>query len=190
MAALNLIRWLPNGPDEDFAGSNEDYYVLGESDVLALKAVPVWCHQCGRIELGEDVSSLERIDRDIRDLHDSCSDLYKLTTEYDPDGATRWLGTLERRRRWRAGRQAPPKCVECGSVNIIILPFDEPVRVPSGTLELRAVGFCRLAGETDRFFTTEGDRIVPPIRRDWRRAVLRPWWWFWSKVSRLGSPAI
>jgi hypothetical protein len=161
MAALYDIRWLPDGPVEPLFGSGGDYYVLDENDHLALTAVPVWCHHCWAIALGEKIPALEEIDRDIRDMQVPGTDLYYLTHADMPEEfAAGCLAGFQRRRSWREARQSPAKCLGCGSSNIVDLPFDEPVRTPIGTLELRTVGFCRLSEEIkDRLFTPEGVRM-------------------------------
>src|SRR5688500_1465055 len=150
MPALYEIRWLPDGPTERFAGSRGNYYEFSEFDRLDLHSVPVWCCRCARITHGEDLSTLEEIDQQIRDLHDPKSQLYRMTRH---GASERLLGKGEeflqeqlaerrRRRRWRQSRKSPPKCICCGSTEISRLPIGKPVPNPGGAgqLEVHCVG--------------------------------------------------
>jgi len=125
MPALYEIRWLPDGPIEQFAGSRGNYYEFSESDRLELHSVPVWCHRCAKITDGEYLSTLEEIDKQTRDLNDPTSQLYRMTRHGTLDELfgkgdeflQDRLAELQRRRwgAWRGSRPpnvsiaAPPK---------------------------------------------------------------------------------
>jgi hypothetical protein len=79
MPAWYEIRWLPEGRTEKFAGSRGNYYEFSESDHLDVYSVPVWCHRCATVTHGENLSSVEEIDKQIRDFNDPSSDLYRMT---------------------------------------------------------------------------------------------------------------
>ena len=113
MPAMYEIRWFPGGQSEKFAGSRGNYYEFSESDRLELDSVPVWCYRCAKITDGEDLSAVEEIDQQIRDLNDPSSELYRMTrlgvldqllgkgAEFLKDQIVK----LQRRRRWREGRK-------------------------------------------------------------------------------------
>ena len=67
---------------------------------------------------------------------------------------------LKRRRRWREGRKSPPKCLECGSTEIVLLPEGEKVENPTGPgwVEVTVTGHCSTSFN-NRSYTPEGDRI-------------------------------
>lgn len=167
------IRWLPDGRTEKFAGSRGNYYEWSESDRLDLDSVPVWCRQCGRISHGENLSTVEEIDKEIRDLNDPSSAKYRMTRHGVLD---KLLGTgekflneriaeLRRRRRWREERKSPPKCIRCGTTEILELPIGVPVPNPQGDGEIQVdiVGMCS-TDFNEWFFTPEGDRIPRDTR--------------------------
>jgi hypothetical protein len=162
------IRWLPNGTTEPFAGSRGNYYEFSESDRLDLYSVPVWCHRCRRITDGEDLSTVEEIDKQIRDLNDPSSELYRMTRHglvnellgKGEELLEERLAELQRRRRWRKSRQSPPKCIHCGTSEILALPMGVPVPNPlgDGEIQVDCVGMCSTSFN-EWFFTPEGDRI-------------------------------
>jgi hypothetical protein len=168
MPASYEIRRLPDGPIEEFFGSRGNYYEFSESDRLDLHSVPVWCACCAEFTEGEDLSTVEEIDQKIRALNDPASELYRMTRygllddlfgkgqEFLRDQ----LGELQRRRRWRTGRNSPPKCIVCGSNKITIIPEGTPMPHPNGDgmIEIACVGMCSTEFN-EWYFTPEGDRI-------------------------------
>src|SRR5205085_3855090 len=68
------------------------------------------------------------------------------------DHAVRWLVVelpdRRRRREWRTTRQAPQKCIECGSTDVVVLSRDgRPSDVPDlGKVHHRCVGLCSSEG--------------------------------------------
>jgi hypothetical protein len=168
MPAFYEIRWLPNGPTEAFAGSRGNYYEFSESDRLDLHSVPVWCQRCAKITQGEHLSTIEEIDKDIRDLNDPTSQLYRMTRHGTLDELTGKgheflqdrLAELRRRRSWRMARKSPPKCIRCGSTEVIMFPEGVPVPNPNGEgmIQVDCVGMCSTAFN-EWFFSPEGDRI-------------------------------
>jgi hypothetical protein len=173
MPALYEIRWLSDGRTEKFAGSRGNYYELGDSEHLDLHSTPVWCHRCAKITDGEVLSTLEEIDQQIRDLHDPNSAVYRMTRHGVLDEVLgkgeeflqKQLGEIGRRRRWRESRKSPPKCIHCGSIEIVELPIGKTMPNPNGDGEIRidCVGMCSTSFN-EWFFTPEGDRIPRDTR--------------------------
>ena len=172
MPAFYEIRWLPDGRTEKFAGSRGNYYEFSESDRLDVHSVPVWCQRCGTIAHGEDLSTVDEIDKQIRDLNDPSSELYRMTQnslleELGQGDAVRRdrLAELQRRRRWREARNSPPKCIHCGTTEILVLPMGVPVPNPrgDGQIQIDCVGMCSTYFN-EWFFTPEGDRIPRDTR--------------------------
>jgi hypothetical protein len=58
------------------------------------------------------------------------------------------------------GRESPPKCLECGSTEIVVFPVGGRVKNPtgSGRVEITITGHCSTSFN-NRFYTPEGDRI-------------------------------
>jgi hypothetical protein len=67
---------------------------------------------------------------------------------------------LEKRRRWRIDRKSPPKCLSCGSCEIVLLSDGQKVVNPTGSgwIEVTVTGLCSTPF-MNRFYTPEGDRI-------------------------------
>ena len=161
MPVMYEIRWFPSGRTQRFPGSRGNYYECSESDRLELRSVPVWCRRCGECTTGEDLSSVEQIDAQLRDLYDPTSQLYRMTQPFLQERLTE----LQWRRRWRETRLSPPRCIRCGSADILPLPIGERVPNPAGEGELQidCVGMCSTSFN-EWFFTPEGDRIPRDTR--------------------------
>jgi hypothetical protein len=121
---------------------------------------------------------VEEIDQKIRDLHDPSSVLYAIVlggvlselirNEFGEEALPEWradrlqeeLAVLQRRRRWREGRKSPPKCIYCGTTEILALPIEEPIPNPCGDGMIRVdlVGHCS-TDFNNWYYSPEGDRI-------------------------------
>ncbi len=166
------IRWLPDGRSEQFAGSRGNYYEFSEADRLDLHSVPVWCHRCGTITHGEKLATVEEIDAEISDLSDPSSELYGMTQNtllaelgHGDEFRRERIAELQRRRRWREARQSPPKCIHCGTTEILALPMGVPVPSPlgDGAIQVDCIGMCS-TDFNEWFFTPEGDRVPRDTR--------------------------
>jgi hypothetical protein len=205
MPAWYEIRWLPEGRTEKFAGSRGNYYEFSESDHLDVYSVPVWCHRCATVTHGENLSSVEEIDKQIRDFNDPSSDLYRMTQNsllaelgHGDEFRRERLAELQRRRRWRASRQSPPKCIHCGTTEILPLPAGVPIPKPGGEgeIQINCIGMCSTSFN-EWFFTPEGDRIPRATRPTyWHHPELdkpehrgRLMAWIRSKAKGGGSAA-
>jgi hypothetical protein len=164
MPAVYQIRFLPGGETQEFYGSRGDHYELADGTHIDLRSSPVWCRQCNEFTDGESIEALEEIDRQIADLRDPTSELFRLYQD-SPTGSIgvdviRLITRLEKRRRWREHRNSPPKCLECGSTEIVLLPEGQKVTNPTGPgwIEVTVTGLCSTSFN-NRFYTPEGDRI-------------------------------
>src|SRR5258708_2495307 len=72
---------------------------------------------------------------------------------------------LLRRRQWRSTRQSPPKCITCGSTDVIILSGESTLVPGLGQVDLSVLGMCSSEGDCCHFwyFTPEGCRIPEPL---------------------------
>jgi hypothetical protein len=173
MPGFYEIRWLPSGRTEKFAGSRGNYYEFSESDRLDLHSEPGWCHHCGKVTHIENLSTVDELDKQIRDLNDPSSELYRMTRHGVLDELlgkgdkflNDRIAEIQRRRRWREERKSPPKCIHCGTTEIVELPIGMPVPVPhgEGQVQIDCVGMCS-TNFNEWFFTPEGDRIPRDTR--------------------------
>ncbi len=174
MPAMYQIAFAPEGRTERFFGSRGNYYELEEGSHLDVYTTPVWCHHCASVTHGEDIWSLELLDQRLADLANPQSQEYQmLMTPLVPDLNLEFesphnleqrrlerVEEVRKRRSWRERRSSPPRCIHCGSTEIIVLPFGEPVPNPAGpgTITVSITGMCS-TNFNEWYFTPEGERI-------------------------------
>jgi hypothetical protein len=166
--ASYTITFLPDGRVERFFGSRGNYYEFADGSHLDIYAEPVWCNRCHRVTHGEAIPTIEALDQRLADLDSPVSGADSLLPPaLEPPGFRENLrreaiNEAQRRREWRLTRRSPPKCIHCGSEEIIALPDSQPVTVPTDptpiTIVLRVTGMCS-TNFNEWFFTPEGDRI-------------------------------
>ena len=166
MPAVYQIQFTPSGETQEYFGSRGDSYELEDGTHIDVRSQPVWCRRCGEFTDGESIERLDEIDQQIADLQDPRSELYRLTRDTLPtaDGRPRlrphFTKLLRQRRRWLMDRESPPKCLECGSTDILVFPVGERAGNPIGPgwVEITITGHCSTSFN-NRFYTPEGDRI-------------------------------
>ena len=163
-----LVR--PHGRAELFPGTRGNYYELDDGKHIDVETTPVWCRRCGDFRHGERIEPVAEIDRQLADLHNPRSKLYQLYAhdyleECKDLGPMGPIPELMLRRAWRENRVSPPRCIECGSTDIVVFPINQPVPDPAGrgTVEVRSRGMCSTAFN-EWFFTPEGQRIPRDTR--------------------------
>ena len=134
MPAVYQLRFMPGGETQKIYGSRGDHYEMANGTHIDLHSSPVWCRQCMKFTDGESIEALEEIDRQIAELRDPTSELFRFYRESGADSigveGIRFITKLETRRRWRDRREAPPKCLECGSTEIVVLPEGQKSEEP------------------------------------------------------------
>lgn len=166
MPAFYRLTFLPEGRTEDFAGSCGNYYRLEDGNEIELKSQPVWCDQCGKVTHGEEIESVEQLDKKIAGLERLAAEIRLEMTRpplptFDAPGdriQLKQIAELQLRRKWRRTRSSPPRCIPCGSSQIVPLEYDVPVRAGRGFVLLDCVGFCDI-GFHISYFMPEGQRI-------------------------------
>ena len=155
MPAVCEIRFLPGGETRKFYGSRGDYYELEDGTHIDVISALVWCPRCGEFTDGEVIAGLAEIDHLLAELRDPSSETSRGL--HDRQGA---VEQMESRRRWLIGRESPPKCLTCGSAEIVVLPEGETVRNPTGPgwVAVTVTGHCSTSFN-NRYYTPEGDLI-------------------------------
>jgi hypothetical protein len=166
LPGLYRLTFLPEQRTQDFAGSRGNYYRLDDGSQITLHSRPVWCNRCDKVTHGEEIESIEEIDKEIARQE-------RLAAEYWRDIARPPLPTpdapgdrhqreriaeLQLRRTWRLNRRSPPRCIQCGSAEIVQLEHRKPVHAGHGTVVLEMIGMCS-TGFNMWYFTPEGERI-------------------------------
>ena len=165
MPALYEITLLPEGKVHDFCGTRGNYYQLPDGSKLNVYGSPVWCRQCQAFSEAEWLQSIPELEQAVANYSDVNSaesqrilqsDLIRDKSGYLAERLTE----SEIRLQWRRNRTAPPKCLECGTTDVMDLGDGQEITSPCspGTLTIEWVGMCSTAFR-NYFYTTEGDRI-------------------------------
>jgi hypothetical protein len=171
-----------------FAGTRGNYYELAPDSHIELVAAPVWCRRCGAYWHGEQIETVAEIDQQLADLRNPRSKLYQIYArdyleeckDLGPTFCAGRIAELKFRRVWREARRSGPKCIECGSADILVLPYNRPVPSPAGpgTVTLGVRGMCSTYFN-NWYFTPEGDRIP----RD-----TKPAYWYLPGGDQMNKP--
>jgi hypothetical protein len=143
-----------------FFSSYYDYRLADGSKLHVVQRV-AWCRTCRRFVLAEEVPSTETLQEEI--------DLYR---SGDRERLERWafisngapvalrIAELTRYVEWRLGRKSPPRCLECGWVELSPVPMDREFPHPE-TGERVIVGVNGFADTPSQpaEFSPEGERL-------------------------------
>ena len=153
-------------------------YALSKKDGLHVYASAGWCYRCRNFKYCEYIQSLEELDREIESYYDPASKNYA----YAIGESSNWAGNTDslkpiyfeqivdcvrKRRNWRATRVSPPKCLWCGSTNIILFPFNEQSKSPCSD-ETLTLFFqeAKMSYYPQFWLTSEGGRMKARELRD------------------------
>ena len=165
MPGVYEVILLPEGKVHSLYGSRGNYYQLPDDLALTVCAVPVWCRRCQTFFEGEDIGSVQGLEQEVTDYSDINSAGSRRILEIsllrnDTADLAELLAESKTRLEWRIGRIAPPKCLECGTTDIVHLGEGQEIASPCspGTLTITCVGMCSTAFN-NHYYTPEGDRI-------------------------------
>ena len=175
MPGIYRLTFLPEGRTQKFAGSRGDYYRLADGSEITLCSGPVWCAACAKVTHGEQIESIQEIDRRIRDLERLAAEIRREMSRPPlpaPDAPgdrhqQEQIAELKLRRDWRRQRRSPPKCLACGSTDITPLDHGKPVRISGGRVRCDCIGMC----STDFnmcYYSPEGDLVERGQPTYWR----------------------
>jgi transcription elongation factor Elf1 len=130
------------------------YYVLPDGRQATCRIHPVWCGTCGLITEGEVVESLE--------------EMRKAAGDPASEGAR----IIADRFAWRERRQSPPRCLRCGSTEIVDVPEGtQAFQHPGCGGTLRDGASC-IHNQRDRILTYDVEGV--PLNHAWN-GRLRRW---------------
>jgi hypothetical protein len=126
-------------------------YLLPDQSTLDLSFIAAWCRDCREVTHAEEMPSMAAIEKE-------------LTTSV-PGWRHEELTVLK---KWRTQRRSPPKCLDCGSTNIVpvTLDFSEVIEQTfphpdcEGVLHFTPSGGYTLGPvQTQRLYSFEGDYL-------------------------------
>lgn len=170
MPGLYKVTLLPEGKVHSLSGTRGNYYQLPGGQTLTVRAIPIWCRQCQAFSEGENIKSVEELERDVADCSDvnSAQSRRILDSRYFRDKSgilAKRLAESRTRLEWRQDRSALPKCLACGTTDVMDLGDGQEIVSPCslGTLTIAWVGMCSTAFR-NYYYTPEGDRIPMETR--------------------------
>jgi hypothetical protein len=165
MPGMYEITLLPEKKVHRFCGTRGNYYQLPDGSKLDVHRKPVWCRHCQAFSEGEWLQSVPELEQAIAAYSDinSAERQRVLQSSFIQDKAgslAKRLAQSTVRLQWRKGRATPPKCLECGTTEIVDLGNGQEIASPCspGTLTIQLVGMCSTEFR-NYFYTPEGNRI-------------------------------
>jgi len=151
-----------SGRDEWVGWSAFINYRLADGTQLPILQQPAWCSACDRFVIAEEVPSVEALEEEIvRYGFGDRDTLQQWAFVSNGAPAKERVAELLSRVQWRHGRQAPPRCLECGAVGPIPIPMSGEFTHPL-TGERVVVGSSGWADTAPWFadFTPEGEKLA------------------------------
>lgn len=143
-------------------------YVLDDGSRLPVIAWPAWCERCRQVTEAEHILSAAEEAKEVDEAENLLVHAEDFRIHHRPvprEGrlAYQSMPELRARRRWLAARRSPPKCLECGSVDVVSIWPGPEVEIPGrGTCVGRFVGFIDLSPQPPaEYYGVEGNRLRP-----------------------------
>jgi hypothetical protein len=134
-------------------------YRLQDGSLLHVRQRDCWCPKCDCFVVGEDFATVEELNVEVAQLLNPDTE-QRLIIDYIGKPVEQLIEELRVRIKWRHTREAPAKCLKCGSTGIVPLPdckeFKHPKTGQRVVFEERGWACTK---EWHAEFTTEGDLI-------------------------------
>lgn len=147
------------------------YYLLDDGRRVPAWTSPCWCERCQTITLAEDLPDIDRLEASLQLIHEQgVSDFDREWAEQTGETPEAFVArrqrNLERAIEAHRGRQAPPRCLECGESDFRFLadPEDsmpESFGHPGCTGEMKLITSCHASPATYFLLDRNGVRISP-----------------------------
>lgn len=134
-------------------------YILDDGSRLGVAQEDYFCRACNRFVAGERIESVAELEFLLEQIENNPESRHRKFAEYIGD-LPKQISDLQARINWRKKRQSPPKCLHCGSTDILPVPEDEEFDHPATGLRMKAAG--QGFASTDQWhatYTPEGDSI-------------------------------
>jgi hypothetical protein len=166
MAVSYTITYLPEGSKETFQTTRRRRYLLSGGSLIDMLTDPVWCQECKIVTEGETIPTLADLDEKIKQRERLGAEIRvdaifekRFDRNNPPDRPQQIeLADLHLRRNWRLSRKSPPRCLRCGSTNIIALAHDKPVfdKNSGRSIAIAFRSFVDPVFESREIFSAEG----------------------------------
>lgn len=146
-------------PDELTLRSAYLHYILDDGVRLHINQADYYCPTCGHFIVGERIETVSDLEHQIDQSENNPHSNHRKIAEYFGN-IPKQLAELQTRIKWRKNRQAPPKCLHCGSTEILPIPnTDEFSHPATGQRMIVSAGGFASTDEWHATYTPEGDKI-------------------------------
>ncbi len=160
------INFLTQGNTQEYPESSGNFYRLNDGREIPLSRHPVWCDACGEVTDGERIEPIDEIEAGIQKYERLAVEIRRemaLPPTPSPNApgeraALSEIAKLQFRASWRRERKSPPRCLRCGSTQIIKLS-EVPIETRVGKISMTFIGFIDTFKSYGKF-TPEGERIT------------------------------
>jgi hypothetical protein len=138
------------------------YYRLADGSTQMIDEQAAWCTRCRRVIAAEQLRPLPELERKLAELQQGDKPLLDLLSALF-GSVEEEIVNIRNKLEWRQRRTSSARCLNCGSEDIVPLPFEgETVHPGNGrTIRVRCENRCD-ALRLDAYYSTEGIRIVEP----------------------------
>ena len=148
-------------------------YRLVDGSKLHILQDSAWCPDCDRFVIAENIPSIESLNNELERTKSGASEtirIWQFVSNGQPISIR--VAELKKRIKWRIARVNPPRCLECGGFDIVVLPSGDEFRHPkTGELVMEVSSGWTDAHPWFAEFTPEGDALDE--QSDAREAGLR-----------------
>lgn len=96
-------------------------YLLEDGSKIHVEQQPAWCRACDSFVPAELLQPVEHLEREIARLQSWLSGRWVMPSGQRKRGKE-MLAEVEKRLSWRRGRVSPPRCLQCGSIEVVPVP--------------------------------------------------------------------
>lgn len=141
-------------------------YQITENRNLTIRQTFAWCNTCKKVVWAEKIEDVSRLEKERLSMLKSNTYAWLPIKPEDQEAIrVRSVEDIDARIEWRKARISPPRCMECGSINIVFseeykrsgrMRFDHPSC--SGIITVKWLG--ESVNMLWYFYTPEGEKIA------------------------------
>lgn len=137
-------------------------YLLEDGTRLHVNQNDYYCTVCDCFVIGERIETIAELKYQIDQIENEPESRHRKIAEYFGN-VPKQIADLHVRIDWRRKRKSPPKCLHCGSTEILAIPEDDEFLHPATGQQMKVTGrgFASTA-VWQATFSPEGDRLNEP----------------------------